>query len=377
MKRREAALRAVAHLVREKGRSALYDLTGLAGGFPLQSEDLELLETYAGPALFEEQLELWGKKHLSGDKILALNRTSSGILATILALVKPGDEVLHYLPKKPSHPSIYRSTELVGASYREIEGDEDLWIKPNTSLLVITGSTMDHKIISLTDFKMALQTARENKVPVLVDDASGARIRTIVYDQPRAIDLGADMVITSTDKLMEGPRGGLMAGRSVLMDKIKTKAYQYGLEAQPPLIAGMARALEYFRPGKLLKAIKRKDKVYQLLKKDFHRIEKTPTGVMLTPTALEEEFDKRNIKTKLSADENAILLAMILLRKYHILTIPAVGMPGASPTLRMDMAASDAGRLDEYEILNSLLGSMNLLKEWDGNQQIIKEFLFE
>jgi L-seryl-tRNA(Ser) seleniumtransferase len=377
MKRREAALRAVSHLVRKKGRSALYDLTGLAGGFPLQSEDLELLETYAGPALFEEILGRLGKKHLSGDKILALNRTSSGILATILALVKQGDEVLHILPEKPSHPSIPLSTELVRASYRELDVGEDLNIEPNTSLLVITGTTMDHQVISISDFRIVLETAQKHKVPVLVDDASGARIRTILYNQPRAIDLGADLVITSTDKLMEGPRGGLMSGRSDLMDKIKTKAYQYGLEAQPPLIAGMARALENFDPDKLLNAMEKKDNFYQLLREEFPEIEKTPTGVMLTSTALEKELERRKITTNLSKDENAILLAMILLREYHILTIPAVGMPGASNTLRMDMAASDAGRLNEHEILNSLKESINILKELDGNQQDMNKILFE
>jgi L-seryl-tRNA(Ser) seleniumtransferase len=377
MKRREAALRAVSHLVRKKGRSALYDLTGLAGGFPLQSEDLELLETYAGPALFEEILGRLGKKHLSGDKILALNRTSSGILATILALVKQGDEVLHILPEKPSHPSIPLSAELVRASYRELDVGEDLNIEPNTSLLVITGTTMDHQVISISDFRIALETAQKHKVPVLVDDASGARIRTILYNQPRAIDLGADLVITSTDKLMEGPRGGLMSGRSDLMDKIKTKAYQYGLEAQPPLIAGMARALENFDPDKLLNAMEKKDNFYQLLREEFPEIEKTPTGVMLTSTALEKELERRKITTNLSKDENAILLAMILLREYHILTIPAVGMPGASNTLRMDMAASDAGRLNEHEILNSLKESINILKELDGNQQDMNKILFE
>ena len=71
-----------------------------------------------------------------------------------------------------------------------------------------------------------------------MDDASGARLRTVVYKQPRAMDMGADIVITSTDKLMDGPRGGLMSGKSDIMIKIKSKAHQFGLEAQPPLSSG-------------------------------------------------------------------------------------------------------------------------------------------
>ena len=103
--------------LRSDGRTAIYDLTGLAGGFPLLDGDIALLETYAGPAVFDDEIQRLGREHLGGEKILALNRTSSGILAAILALVQKGDEIVHYLPKSPAHPSIPRSAELVGASY--------------------------------------------------------------------------------------------------------------------------------------------------------------------------------------------------------------------------------------------------------------------
>jgi len=86
LKRREAALKIIKLKVKED-RSKLYDLTGLSGGFPVKEEDISLLETYAGPAIFEEKLQPLGIEHLGGEKVLALNRTSSGILATILALV--------------------------------------------------------------------------------------------------------------------------------------------------------------------------------------------------------------------------------------------------------------------------------------------------
>ena len=95
IKRREAALRFISSLVNQEGRSSLYDLSGLAGGFPVKKSDIPLLETYSGPAIFELNLQKEGKKHLGGEKVVAFNRTSAAILATILALVKPGEEVLH------------------------------------------------------------------------------------------------------------------------------------------------------------------------------------------------------------------------------------------------------------------------------------------
>jgi L-seryl-tRNA(Ser) seleniumtransferase len=359
VRRREKALHYIADLVKKEGREKLFDLTGLAGGFPLNREDIGLLETYAGPALFQEDLDIWGKKHLGGEKLLALNRTSSGILASILALVQPGQEVVHYLPEKPSHPSIPRSCQLVGASYREFAVGEDLEIGDATSLLVITGSTMDHQVLSQENFKKAINVAHQQEVPVLVDDASGARLRTVVYGQPRATDLGADLVITSTDKLMIGPRGGLMAGKTSLIDLIKIKAHQFGLEAQPPLMAAMARALEKFNPHSIKMAMERKDQLHTTLTPYIPGLKKTPTGVMLTPTTLMEDI---KVKTALTPQDLAMLLAMLLLKEENILTIPAVGMPGASATIRLDLASSDAKRLSDEDIGNSLQKALKILR---------------
>mgnify|MGYP003306407706 CR=1 FL=1 len=83
--------------------------------------------------------------------------------------------------------------------------------------------TAGHPIIDEDEFKKVIEMAHEKGIPVMVDDASGARLRTVVFNQAKACDLGADIAITSTDKLMPGPRGGLMAGREDLIDKIKVK----------------------------------------------------------------------------------------------------------------------------------------------------------
>ena len=68
--RREAALRIIKSILQKKGREGFYDLTGLAGGFPILSQDKDLLETYAGPAVFEDAIQTLGKIHLGGEKIL-------------------------------------------------------------------------------------------------------------------------------------------------------------------------------------------------------------------------------------------------------------------------------------------------------------------
>jgi L-seryl-tRNA(Ser) seleniumtransferase len=351
--KRDASLRIIKSILQNNGRKGFYDLTGLAGGFPILAEDKSLLETYAGPAVFEEAIQTLGKIHLGGEKILALNRTSSGILAAILALVNEGDEIVHFLPKSPAHPSIPRSAELVGASYREFEDINEFKINDNTSLVFITGSTMDHEVIILKDFLKIIEIAKSNKIPIIVDDASGARLRTVVYKQPRAMDMGADIAITSTDKLMDGPRGGLMSGKKDIMIQIKTKAHQFGLEAQPPLVAGMVRALENLSPERILEAFNTKHDLYNGLINDFKGIKETPTGVMLKSEELKLELDNRNVITDMSDNDLAYLFAMLLLRNHGIITIPAVGMPGTSSTIRIDLASNDAERITTQNIIES------------------------
>ena len=374
--RREAALKVIKSILQKNGREGFYDLTGLAGGFPILSEDKALLETYAGPAVFEDAVQTLGKIHLGGERILALNRTSSGILATVLALVNEGDEIVHFLPKSPAHPSIPRSAELVGASYSEFENLDEFRVLNNTSLVFITGSTMDQEVITKEDFKKVVEISKSKNIPVVVDDASGARLRTIIYKQPRAMDLGADIAITSTDKLMDGPRGGLMSGNKDIMDLVKSKAHQFGLEAQAPLVAAMVRALENLSPEKILKAFSDKHDLSSALKNRFNHIKETPTGVMLTPEDLKMELEDKDIDTNLNSNDLAFLFSMILLRDHGIITIPAVGMPGASATIRIDLASNDAERITNMEIVDAFNQTFSKLSSIISDEDACKAMLY-
>ncbi|MBM4240243.1 MAG: TIGR03576 family pyridoxal phosphate-dependent enzyme [Euryarchaeota archaeon] len=376
VKKRETALKIIKSKIKKEGRSTIYDLSGLAGGFPLKKDDIDLLETYVGPALYKEKLERLGIEHLGGEKILPFNRTTAGILATILALVKPGDEVVHYLPRMPSHPATPRSVRLVGASYKEFDNIEKFRVTNNTSLVMITGSTMDHDIIRQKDFLKVVEISKSKNIPIFVDDASGARLRTVIYNQPKATDMGADMVITSTYKLMNGPRGGIMAGKEDLIYMIKSKAYEFGLEAQPPIIAGMARALEEFNPKNMLEAFHKKNDIYKALKSTLANIKETPTGIMLSANDLMHELNRKGIKTSLSHTDIAFIFSMLLLRNYNIITITAVGMPGCSPTIRIDLASKDAERVDNDYIVSAMSEAFLKLSEVVNDKKTCENLLF-
>ncbi|WP_406532521.1 TIGR03576 family pyridoxal phosphate-dependent enzyme [Methanobrevibacter sp.] len=373
VKKRENALSIIKYKVENDGRSSLFDLTGLSGGFIATPSEINLLETYVGPAIFEEELQAVGKEHMGGDKILPLNRTSSGILATILTLVAEDSNVVHYLAELPAHPSIPRSCKLVGANYFETDVFEEFSIPENTSLVVITGSTMDHKVIDEGEFKKVIEMAHEKDIPVMVDDASGARLRTVVFNQPRACDLGADIAITSTDKLMPGPRGGLMAGKEELIDKIKVKVNQFGLEAQPPAVLAMLNGIKNFDGDNLINSFERKDELFDLLNEKFSNFQKTPTGVMISPQGLSKEL---NIENELSDNDLAFVFSFILLKDHGIITIPPVSMPGASATIRFDLSTSDAFKLNLNDLNKKIESSFKRLQEAVSNEDECREIVF-
>jgi len=373
VKKREKALLIIKDIVENNGRESLYDLTGLSGGFIASPSELSLLETYVGPAIFEDALQEVGIEHMGGEKVLPLNRTSSGILATILALVGKGTNVVHYLEQLPAHPSIPRSCKLVGANYFETDVFEEFTIPDNTSLVVITGSTMDLKVIDEDEFKKVIEMAHEKDIPVMVDDASGARLRTVVFNQARACDLGADIAITSTDKLMPGPRGGLMAGREDLIDLIKVKVNQFGLEAQPPVVLAMLNGIKNFNGENLIKSFSRKDEFFDILAKRFNNFQKTPNGVMISPEGLSGEID---VDHNLSDNDLAFVLSFILLEDHGIITIPAVGMPGASATIRFDLSTNDAFNMDLDDLGKKIESSFDKLLSVIVDEDKCREIIF-
>ena len=373
VKKRENALSIIKDWVLNKSRESLYDLTGLSGGFIASPSEINLLETYVGPAIFEEELQEVGIEHMGGEKVLPLNRTSSGILATILTLVGEGSNVVHYLAQLPAHPSIPRSCALVNANYMETDNFEEFSIPDNTSLVVVTGSTMDHNVIDLDNFKKVIEMAHEKNIPVMVDDASGARLRTVVFNQPKACDLGADIAITSTDKLMPGPRGGLMSGRRDLIDEIKVKVNQFGLEAQPPAVLAMLNGIKNFNENNLIKSFSRKGELLDLLNENFTYFKATPTGVMITPDDLAKEID---ISHSLSEKDLAFVFSFILLKEHGIITIPSVSMPGASATIRFDLSTGDAFNLDLGDLNKKIVSSFNNLKEVVINEDKCRDIVF-
>ena len=117
--------------------------------------------------------------------------------------------------------------------------------------------------------------------------------------------------------------------------------------------------------------------LYNALKSEFTHIKETPTGLMITPEDLKLELNEKGIKTDLSPEDIAFIFAMLLLRNHGIITIPAVGMPGASATIRIDLASKDAARITTNEIVNAFVDTLNQLINIVDDTNTCKAVLYD
>jgi O-succinylhomoserine sulfhydrylase len=164
------------------------------------------------------------------DKVCALEgaeaayATSSGmsaVFASFMALMKKGDHLL-------SCNAIFGSTHTVISkflpkygidySYVSAAADADAWeaaIKPNTRMIYI--ETPTNPGLDIIDLEMVATVAKKHNVILNVDNCFATPIGQ------RPLDLGADLVVHSATKWMDGQGrvlGGVVAGKAALIKDI-------------------------------------------------------------------------------------------------------------------------------------------------------------
>ena len=242
---------------RRPGRGAVFNFTGHRREFPARGRDLEegLAEEWSGAACLAMPLLEHARRHLAappGVEAAVFNRAAAGIVALILA-VATGGRLVSVAPRARAHTSVLRGADLAGARLdrrgpEELPGDAFR----NASLAVITRVTSELEIMSAESTRRAIEAARDAGCPSLLDDAYGARIGPELLGQPRALELDADLAITSCDKAgLGGPRAGLMAGDPDLVAAALATGSDFGLEARGPIQLGVLRALQAFAPASL------------------------------------------------------------------------------------------------------------------------------
>ena len=363
---------------KELGYDSIYNLMGLVDNCTLPDyfSGPEWEERYLATRLSEDRLAPLAGDHLGGDdgfRVLVFNRTTSAAVTVMVALARPGETVPYLAPpfanprpewsiKGQGHPCTPRGIALAGAeapiifSLPELE---DILATRTVSAVAICPHYRG--VLSEVDLRQAIRLGNEAGVPVFVDDASGARARVILHDEAKAIDMGADVVVTSCEKFgLNGPRAGLVMGRNEFMDRIGATATLLGTEARPGIVAAVVRALEEWSPAVSIREAEARGDYgarLQALAREIFGDRVGPEGLFMMEEedVLEIAMERAGITRSEFAPLDAVTaIAMILLRKHGYMTLPAFSYPGAGKRLYMAPPRRNQEPPDPKEAIDNL-----------------------
>jgi len=268
------------------------------------------------------------------------NRTTAATTSSFLTLVDPGGTVVEIAPNH-SHASVVRAADVADAEFVDTT-DYDEFLAAfesagSVELVALSRMDVTYEILDAETVRSVVETAHDHDLPVYMDDAGGARVAPALFDRPRSLELGVDVVSTGLDKYgVYGPRFGVMGGRSDLVPRIRSQAWKLGLEARPTSMVAAVRSLERYDPKRVRELHGATVELgAELEARDEVDIERTDSIVKLTgEEILRTAMDRAGItETSLVPIEATGALSMLLLRDRGIITVHFVGIPSGTPDL--------------------------------------------
>ena len=350
----QQAWRVIEARVKQHGPDSIHNFSGLEHGLPLTPEELPSANDFVAPALYFERFRAAALDHLGGSPArhdaALFGRLTGATYATHLTLVKPGDVVIGISPSY-SHPSVLRAVAQAGAKLVDTtslaEFREALEREPGVSLVVLTRLAVTYELMSVHDMRAAVRLAHARSIPVYVDDAGGARVGPALFDQPRALEIGVDVVATGLDKYgTVGPRLGVLAGEKSLVSRIRARAFEMGLEARPLLYPAAFRSLAGYTPERVRHLVETTREVAAAVKQVVgeHRVHETPIiAELLAEDILEIAMERAGLRTPpIAPIEATAALAMLLLRDHGMMTVHFVGLPPGTSALMIKFIPPEA-----------------------------------
>jgi L-seryl-tRNA(Ser) seleniumtransferase len=181
-----------------------------------------------------------------------------------------------------------------------------------------------------------IERAVGSGVPVFLDDAGGARVGPAVLGQPKTLELGVLAGVTGLDKYgTTGPRLGLLGGERELVQRIRARAVELGLEARPMLYSAVAHSLEQYRPERMRELVATTQRLAEALTARLGKwVARTPVAVRLEGEDIVAEATRRGgVESSLAPIEATAVLAMLLLRDHGILTVHFAALPPGTSAL--------------------------------------------
>jgi L-seryl-tRNA(Ser) seleniumtransferase len=331
-------------LIRERGPEAVYIFTGLEHGLPLAPAELQFADDEIAPALCWERLKALTLEHLGGsperDDVAVFNRLTGATIATHLTLVEPGEVVIG-VSESHSHPSVVRAAAQAQSRFVDTAGlaafRDAIASERKVALVVLTRLAVTYDLMPFEAIRAVVRLAHDKGALVYVDDAGGARVGPAAFEQPRMLQLGADIGATGLDKYgTQGPRFGLLAGRSDLIGRIRAKGFEFGMEARQMLYPAVVRTLEEYDPARVRALIATTKAIAGELRPLLgNRLRETPTTVQLPADDILEIAMERGDVTEAPVVpyEAAAALSMLLLRDHGMLMVHFVAMPPGTADL--------------------------------------------
>lgn len=348
----QEAWRHIAAHIQRAGPEAVYNFSGLEHGLPLSPDELPIANDFVAPALYFEQFKQAALEHCGGSPaqhdVALFNRLTGATYATHLTLVQPGDVVIG-VSASYSHASVVRAVAQAGATLIDTAGlahfAATLECEARVALVVLTRLAVTYELLPTDALRQIVRLAHARGVPVYVDDAGGARVGPALFDQPRPLQLGVDVVATGLDKYgTVGPRLGVMAGDKTLVSRIRARAFEMGLEARPFLYPAAVRSLLGSTPARVHELVEATREVATAVRDLLgDRLHETPVIAELrADDILEIAMQRAGLSTPpVVPYEASAALAMLLLRDYGMLTVHFVGLPPGTSALMLKFIAPE------------------------------------
>ena len=360
--------------IRERGAERVFNFSGLEHGLPLEPAEIPVATDFLAPALYFERFRAAALEHFGGElgrhDAALFNRITAATIATHLALVEPGQTVIG-VSASYSHPSVPRAAARAGATLVDTAGVDQfgdaLARADDVGLVVLTRLAVTYEVLPLEQIAAIVQMAHARDVPVYIDDAGGARIGPALFDQPRALELGADVVATGLDKYgVQGPRLGVLAGESELVATIRARGFESGGEARPLLYPAATRSLEESTPERVRELVATTRMVAEAVKGRIgSRLNETEViAELLADDILELALERAGLeRAPIVPFEATAALAMLLLRDHGMITVHFIGLPPGTAALMIKFIPPETlerfGGADAYaEALDSSLDKL-------------------
>jgi len=377
-------------LIRERaqdvGIDRLYNLTGVTRMFPISEDDRRKLETQISfYAHFSGVAEGVGLAYAGGDAekhgACFANQVTSGMLGTILTLAPAGSRVVSVVPEGHSHPCIRSAARIAGARHVEVSGlDAGLeeLAREHADVVAITTITPQKFIFAEESIRRLISAANEADSYVVIDDAHGA-LRMGCYGQAPVLQLGpVDVAMNSTDKHLLGPRTALLVGDRSVIARVRDTLFELGLPAQFAQYVAAMRALAGYDASAVKAARELAEELYAVV---AQKLESSAIYFAGTGIALSEEELTRVVMRRAGCDtaplvpmEMSALVSLRMLETTGLMTILVIGMPGASPTLRL-MMFPDGERVGVDAVASALDEAVSFAAAHCADLDFCREYL--